>query len=519
VNKHLKKSVRKRPAALTLTVLLIIAASLVLIAINGLQIWDTRQDEFKEGQIDTVNLARSLAQHAEHTFGEADTLLIGLVERLESTGNQSREVEALQPLLNSYLNHLDQLQTITITNEYGQPIIATNPFSLKANVADRAYFQFHQHDTQKSAHIDSAIRSRSYGTWVITISRRYNHSDGTFAGIVLASITMAYFQSFYDSFDIKEGGSAGLLLDDGTLLARRPYKESLIGINLLNKIDLKNSIKSINSGTLQKVSPLDNVNRIYAYRHVNDYPLIAFAALSEKAVLAEWTANTRRYAIGTGAAIIMLSCLGFLLYRQIQAVVKTEQQLRKTQHALQNANAELAEIAHSDSLTGLGNRRYFDASLEEELKRALRSVSPLSLILIDIDYFKRYNDTYGHLAGDECLQKVSHALKQCLQRPADTAFRYGGEELAVLLPGTDTKGALLVAEKIQQTTRTLEIAHTGSPTAHITISIGVHGFIPTQEEHGPGYLIQAADKALYLAKANGRNRVCTYDEASPSGSS
>lgn len=255
MNKHLKKSVRKRPAALTLTVLLIIAASLVLIAINGLQIWDTRQDEFKEGQIDTVNLARSLAQHAEHTFGEADTLLIGLVERLESTGNQSREVEALQPLLNSYLNHLDQLQTITITNEYGQPIIATNPFSLKANVADRAYFQFHQHDTQKSAHIDSAIRSRSYGTWVITISRRYNHSDGTFAGIVLASITMAYFQSFYDSFDIKEGGSAGLLLDDGTLLARRPYKESLIGINLLNKIDLKNSIKSINSGTLQKVPP------------------------------------------------------------------------------------------------------------------------------------------------------------------------------------------------------------------------------------------------------------------------
>ena len=207
MNKHLKKSVCKRPAALTLTVFLIIAASLVLIAINGLQIWDTRQDEFKEGQIDTANLARSLAQHAEHTFGEADTLLIGLVERLESTGNQSREVEALQPLLNSYLNHLNQLQTITITNEHGQPIIATNPFSLKANIADREYFQFHKYDNKDGAHIDSAIRSRSYGTWVITISRRYNHSDGTFAGIVLASVKMAYFQSFYDSFDIEEGGS------------------------------------------------------------------------------------------------------------------------------------------------------------------------------------------------------------------------------------------------------------------------------------------------------------------------
>jgi diguanylate cyclase (GGDEF)-like protein len=172
---------------------------------------------------------------------------------------------------------------------------------------------------------------------------------------------------------------------------------------------------------------------------------------------------------------------------------------------LREAQKTLELIATHDSLTGLANRRLFERALEIEFGRGARRSSPLSLIMLDIDYFKRYNDTYGHVAGDHCLAEVARALKSCCHRKADLAVRYGGEEFAVLLPDTDIHGALTIAEQIRRSVMDKNIIHSGSPTGYVTVSLGCYSFVPTGHD-STEMLIKRADAALYQAKHSGRNR-------------
>lgn len=181
------------------------------------------------------------------------------------------------------------------------------------------------------------------------------------------------------------------------------------------------------------------------------------------------------------------------------------QQRQQAEAKLQQANLELQRIANTDSLTQIPNRRCFDESLEQEWQRLRREQQPLSLVLCDIDYFKHYNDCYGHPAGDACLQQVAQAIFRCIKRPADIVARYGGEEFAIILPSTDQLGAITVVEAIQQTLQALQIPHAGSAVAdYITLSLGIACFIPTLNSSWQE-LIDAADTALYQAKQQGRN--------------
>ncbi len=166
-------------------------------------------------------------------------------------------------------------------------------------------------------------------------------------------------------------------------------------------------------------------------------------------------------------------------------------------------------MAMQDGLTGLANRRQFDFSLYTEVNRAQRNNSSIALILIDVDHFKLYNDLYGHLAGDECLKVICSIINNCKKRPADIAARYGGEEMAVLLPDTDISGAYIVAESIRKEIYGLSLGHNGSPIKVVTVSIGIGAFVELNQNFEPNNLILAADQALYIAKTTGRNRVCT----------
>ena len=180
---------------------------------------------------------------------------------------------------------------------------------------------------------------------------------------------------------------------------------------------------------------------------------------------------------------------------------------RRIEAELEKANQELHRLASLDGLTQVANRRQFDEYLLREWKREAREHNPLSLILCDIDYFKRYNDTYGHQAGDECLKQVAQGISHAAKRPADLVARYGGEEFAIVLPNTDEKGAMHVARLIQKKIRQLEIPHAQSSVSrYVTLSIGVFSIIP-HADHLPESLIRAADKALYQVKEQGRNAV------------
>jgi diguanylate cyclase (GGDEF)-like protein/PAS domain S-box-containing protein len=175
---------------------------------------------------------------------------------------------------------------------------------------------------------------------------------------------------------------------------------------------------------------------------------------------------------------------------------------------LQAVNQQLEHLATHDGLTQVDNRRSFDTHLQQEWHRLLREQAPLSLILCDIDYFKGYNDTYGHPAGDVCLQKIAQTLTQVVKRPSDLVARYGGEEFALVLPTTDGEGAEAIAIAIQQALAEIALFHGASPiSTHLTLSLGIATAIPTAEQT-PQTLIDAADGALYAAKRQGRNRYC-----------
>jgi diguanylate cyclase (GGDEF)-like protein/PAS domain S-box-containing protein len=174
--------------------------------------------------------------------------------------------------------------------------------------------------------------------------------------------------------------------------------------------------------------------------------------------------------------------------------------------ALRIAAEQLKNLADTDGLTGVMNRRGFDEAFAREAARSARETTPLSVLMIDIDWFKAYNDTYGHPAGDECLRRVSRCLVECVKRPADTVARYGGEEFVVLLPGTDSAGALIVAQQFATRLAQLGMPHSGSPLGHVTVSTGIatgRGQILRTEAPR---LLATADSALYEAKAQGRNR-------------
>ncbi len=179
---------------------------------------------------------------------------------------------------------------------------------------------------------------------------------------------------------------------------------------------------------------------------------------------------------------------------------------------LETANLKLERLATLDGLTQLANRRFFDETLRREWSRARREKQPLSLIMCDVDFFKLYNDHYGHQKGDECLQTLAQCMQNCLQRAADFIARYGGEEFVIVLPNTDSDGAQKVAENLRNTVLSLKREHIHSKVSdYVTLSFGVATVVPGQDGIDPKDLIKSADESLYVSKRTSRNTVTVKD--------
>ncbi|TSI02522.1 diguanylate cyclase [Lysinibacillus sp. BW-2-10] len=178
---------------------------------------------------------------------------------------------------------------------------------------------------------------------------------------------------------------------------------------------------------------------------------------------------------------------------------------------LKEAYKEKESLSNRDGLTGIANRRYFDEYLVQEFEKARKTASPLSLIIIDIDYFKQYNDCYGHLKGDECLKQVANVFEKTIDQSKGVAARFGGEEFVILLPKIDTLGASVIANQIQGAIENLRISHIGSEISeYLTVSLGLSTFNMESTSLTPEDLISEADQALYLAKQSSRNRIEIY---------
>ena len=201
--------------------------------------------------------------------------------------------------------------------------------------------------------------------------------------------------------------------------------------------------------------------------------------------------------------------------RAMQRLAQMRLSLLVLTRRLDDANRELRRLTSVDGLTGIANRRCFDESIAREWQRARRNRLPLSILMLDVDYFKQYNDRYGHQAGDECLKAVAKCLEAELKRPADLVARFGGEEFVVMLPETNAVGARRVAEGMRHALASLKMPHEASPVAdHVTLSAGVATVYPAPEDGGSvTAMMDAADRALYHAKKSGRNQVALADQA------
>jgi diguanylate cyclase (GGDEF)-like protein len=190
----------------------------------------------------------------------------------------------------------------------------------------------------------------------------------------------------------------------------------------------------------------------------------------------------------------------------LQAKLDAIQRIAATYRSLDETNQKLARLSTEDSLTGIANRRRFDEVLEREWRRMRRASNSLALVMIDVDFFKSYNDNYGHQAGDGVLKKVAALFSKHLKRPGDIVARYGGEEFAMILPDTQLRGAVHIAEHMRKAVEKLKIEHSYSQAASfLTISAGIAAVVPYK--NGLGDLIKKADENLYLAKQQGRNRL------------
>ncbi len=200
-------------------------------------------------------------------------------------------------------------------------------------------------------------------------------------------------------------------------------------------------------------------------------------------------------------------------------MIQMRDQLLRMSARLNEANQALKRLAGIDGLCGIANRRVFDETLAREWRRAKRNGGALSVLVLDVDHFKLFNDEYGHIAGDSCLKRIAKTLESCLNRPNDLVARYGGEEFAAVLPDTEKEGARLVAESMRKAVAALNISHCASPTAHhVTISLGQASCRPQDEKRltQEGFL-READVALYSAKRQGRNRLAVAESESVQG--
>ena len=312
----------------------------------------------------------------------------------------------------------------------------------------------------------------------------------------MGSMPLTSISQLFDNLSLGQQGAINLFRSDGVLLTRYPYDRSQINQDLGASPHVQRLLQA-KSGTFDSVSPIDGVRRIISFERLDKYPLVLTVALSVDEIFSAW----QRKALVFSLATLLLCCavvgLTILFQRELKRRTMAETKLRR--------------IARTDDLTGLPNRRAFRETFEREWRHAVRSGSALSLLYIDADYFKNFNDRYGHGRGDEVLCAIAGTLDTNIRRPRDIAARYGGEEFAIVLPETDLAGARLIAENIRHSIVAMKITHEGSPYQLVTASIGIASVRPSRGSEG-AVLLEAADQALYRAKAAGRNCVRSAED-------
>nr|WP_081771636.1 sensor domain-containing diguanylate cyclase [Paraburkholderia nodosa] len=465
--------------------------ALGVLAISLFTLWASRDAAIEHAHETSKNVTAVLVSNIARTVETSDNSLRSLITALDNPA-----VQAMDPgLRHELLFNRTAAAYVTgmgITDDHGRVIDGCCSSSHAWDFSDRDYFIAQRQSANAGLYVSSVYRARSRsGAQSIAMTRRVNRPDGSFGGVAVVAVDIGYFKQLLAKLDVGPNGITAIVREDGTLVARNPPISQARMVNLGHSPTFPRMVAQ-DSGFYAATSSLDGVQRLYTFQRVPGTPLIAVVAPAKSDVLAAW--RRLSWIIGVSAFSVSLAfgTVVWLLAFALRDHAKT--------HVL------LTDLTQTDPLTGLRNRRVLDDVLETEWARLQRTDDPLSLLFVDADNFKQYNDKHGHAQGDIALKHLAECINRHVRRRGELAARYGGEEFVVVLPNTNEAGALQTGEAIR---REVEYGRpTGSSAAipPFTVSIGCatgRRSPPSSLDH----LTKSADLALYAAKRQGRNAV------------
>jgi len=478
-----------RPKAVPTKRLLALGIGLVLCfaAICVSILWEMAQKDYQHAKEAATNLIASIASEIDRNIELYDLSLQAVADGVKLPDINKISPELRQVVLFDRAATAKDLGSILVLNAGGDVTLDSRTLTpRRANFADRDFFRVHKASSDVGLFI-SAPWVTSEGEYLISLSRRISNDDGSFAGVVAGSMRLSYFHNLFRKLSFGTGDSLTLFSTDGEMLMRAPFDINKIGQSIRESQVFK-QFPAKHSGFYTTKSIVDHISRLYVFQQVGHHPLLIAEGLALNGIYADWwqqlwVIGSVMAALGGGSIVLMFYLLAAVKRRAM-------------------AETQLAQLASTDALTGLANRRRLDETLTVEWRRGLRAHAPLSLLMIDVDHFKAFNDTYGHQAGDAVLATVGRCIAASTKRVTDLGARYGGEEFSVLLPGIGKAGAIEIADQIRKQLAAFRSSQHELPT----VSIGLACVTPGGERAAHD-LVAAADLALYEAKHAGRDRV------------
>lgn len=479
--------------------LLRFVTSALILAIVGMQsyaLWRSYEETWRDGERYTANTISVLAGAIQRDFRLVEASLSGLAEALREPTLMTLPPALRQHVLFRRAGDATDFGVMLVLDAQGDVLFDDAEEDLSGiNFADRDYFRAQRDDPNAGVYVSRPFVSRLASSEpAIAISRRLNASDGSFAGVVVASIRLVYFQQMFERVKLPPGGIVRLTRTDGTVVLRFPSTDGRGNVgDSVTPIVPRGQASALSQGWRVETSRIDGQRRFLRTALVEGYPLSVTVGVSARQQFGGWYV---RAAI-TLALTLTVSLLLALTVAALSTSLRRSREMER----------QLERMAITDVLTGLPNRRALDLTLEVELQRSRREQRELALLMVDIDHFKRVNDTYGHATGDAVLAEVAHRVQRATHRPGDFVCRYGGEEFVVVLPETPSAGADAVAERIRANVASIPVVTHGM-SIEITVSVGI---AVQRADDGPGELIARSDTALYTAKRAGRNRVARLE--------
>ncbi len=459
---------------------------------------DMAERDAELARVNAYNLVSAIGADISRNIETYDLSLQAVVEGLDVPNLYLLPVETRQMILFDRAATAHGLGSILVLDDKGTVNLdSRTSHPVHANYAAADFFTAHRATTNQGLYVSRPF-TMADGERMIGISRRLNTEFGDFAGVVVGLMKLSYFHNLLLRPMRHEQDALSLVRTDGTVLMRLPYDEALIGRNI-GDTETFQRIKNTASGAFEAIAALDGKRRLYVFQHQAPLPFILTYGIATDRLYGEW--NQR---VGYLATIVLILCLtNFALIYWLTSSLRRRDV----------AERALQKLVVTDTLTGLYNRRGLDQTVGVEWRRAQRSHQPISLLMIDADHFKTFNDRFGHQAGDIALASIGICIAENARRAGDCAARYGGEEFALLLPDTKLDDAYTVAERIRTTVIAMRDAQDSRPDKTPTVSIGVAEMTP-RPDLASADLFKAADAALYKAKGQGRNRtVCSGPRA------